>query len=151
MTPRMVLAACGCALIATAVLAPSASAATFKKGRYSGTTTQERVEKETRTIEFRVKGSKISLTQEPGVARNFCLSSPVFLLDVDKVTTKLRGNGGFSFSSIFIGSKFHSIRGQFNEKGEIDGTATYWFRDSDSGSCGAGRSEVKFTAKLRKG
>jgi hypothetical protein len=151
--PRRALALAGAiALIAAALSASVASGASpFKKGRYSGTTNQERVEKEARTAEFRVKGRKISLTQEPAVAKGFCIAAPVFLLDEDRITTRLNRRGAFSFSRTFIGSKIDRIKGRFNDKGEIEGTALYHFRDSDSGLCSAGKSKVKFTAKLRKG
>ena len=150
--PRLALVAgCGLALIAFGAAGGPAGAATFKKGRYSGTTKQDRVEKTARTVELRVKGRKISLTGEPAVARGFCVSAPVFLLDKDRVTTKLKGGGGFSFSATFIGSKIDKIKGKVNAEGEIEGTALYHFRDSDSGLCSAGKSKVRFTAKLRKG
>jgi hypothetical protein len=137
-------------VIALATSIAPAGAAIFKKGRYSGVTSQPQVLKTARTIEFRVKGNKISLTGEPAVARNFCVSAPVFLLEVDKITTKLKKGGGFSFTSTFIGSKLDSIKGRFNAKGEIEGTAVYHFRASDSGLCTAGKATVTFTAKLRK-
>ena len=140
------------ALIAAGSLAGVATGASpFKKGRYTGTTNQERVEKEARTVEFRLKGRKISLTGEPAVAKGFCIAAPVFLLDEDRITTRLNSRGAFSFSRTFIGSKVDRIKGRFNDKGEIEGTAVYHFRDSDSGLCSAGKSKVKFTARHRKG
>jgi hypothetical protein len=138
-------------MIAVLLVSVATGASPFKKGRYSGTTNQERVDKKARTAEFRVKGRKISLTGEPAVAKGFCVAAPVFLLDEDKITTRLNSRGAFSFSRTFFGSKIDRIKGRFNDKGEIEGTAVYHFRDSDSGLCTAGKSKVKFTAKLRKG
>jgi hypothetical protein len=149
MAPGTLLALVGC-LAVVALGATSAGAATFKKGTYKGHTKQDRVLKSARAINLKVKGSKISLTAEPAVARNWCISAPVFLLDTDKVTTKLKKGGGFSFSRIFIGTKFDQIKGRLNEEGEIEGTALYHFRDSDSGLCADGKTKVRFKAKLKK-
>jgi hypothetical protein len=123
-----------------------------KKGEYKGNTSQERVVKSARTIVLKVSGkkNKISLTQEPAVARNQCIAAPVFLLDVDRVTTKLGKGGKFKFTRTFIGSKIDRISGRFVSQDTIEGEALYNFRESDSGLCGAGSTKVKFDATSKK-
>ena len=133
-------------------LAPGAGgqSAAPKKGSYSGSTKQDRVIKSARKIAFKVRGKKISLTTEPAVARNFCISAPVFLEDVSEVTVKLGKAGKFSFESTFIGTKINRISGAFNENGEIEGEILYHFNASDAGLCSAGKAKTTFTAKRRK-
>ena len=122
-----------------------------KKGEYKGNTSQERVLKSARTIVLKVSGNnKISMTQEPAVARGSCIAAPVFLLDVDRVTTKLGKGGKFKFTSTFIGSKIDRISGRFASEDTIEGEALYNFRDSDSGLCSAGKTKVKFDATSKK-
>jgi hypothetical protein len=136
-----------------AAIAPQgalAQTAAPKKGRYAGNTKQADVLKSARQIEFQVKGRKISLTKEPVVARGFCTSSPVFLLDVEKVTTRLSRKGSFSFESTFIGTKIDRISGSFDATGNIEGTIVYHFPTSDTGVCTGGKTTTTFTAKKRK-
>jgi len=122
-----------------------------KKGTYRGKTKQERVADSARRIELKLnaKKTRITLTAEPAVARNFCISPPVFLLDQPSVTTKLK-RGRFGFSRTFVGSKINRIRGTFVTPEKIEGEAIYHFEDSDAGLCSAGRTKIRFTATKKK-
>ncbi|MDP9228475.1 MAG: hypothetical protein M3M99_05410 [Actinomycetota bacterium] len=119
-----------------------------KKGEYRGKTAQQAVASSARQIAFKLKGKKISLTAEPLVARNFCVSPPVFLLDVASVSTKFKGNR-FKFTSTFIGSKMDKISGRFVSSTKIEGEVLYHFPESASGLCGAGTTRISFSAKRK--
>jgi hypothetical protein len=157
---RMSLALAGAVFLVGSVVGPlsaggapatAAGPIKAKKGEYKGNTSQERVLKSARTIVLKVSGNnKISMTQEPAVARGSCIAAPVFLLDVDRVTTKLGKGGKFKFTSTFIGSKIDRISGRFVSEDTIEGEALYNFRDSDSGLCSAGKTKVKFDATSKK-
>jgi len=138
------LAALTLALAGPGIAAPVAP----KKGTYKGKTSQRSVNASFRQIEFKVNGkrTRITLTVEPVVARNFCVSAPVFLAEGSSVSTKLR-RGRFAFTETFVGSKFHRIAGRFVAPDEIEGEATYWFAESDAGLCGAGSTTTKFSAE----
>jgi len=128
--------------------AGGAASVTPTKGTYSGHTKQDNVLKSARAIGFKVNGkrTRISLTTEPVIARQFCASPPVFLLDVNSVSTKLK-RGKFSFSATFSGSKINKIKGQFVTNKSIEGEITYFFATSDAGLCSAGKTTTTFTAK----
>ena len=146
-------AAVAAALTLGLLLLPATAAAQTavpKKGTFGGATKQEGVIKSARGIAFKLKGRKISLTTEPAIARNFCISTPVFLQDVSSVTVKLSKSGRFSFQSTFIGTKINRISGAFNEKGVIEGEILYHFNASDAGLCSAGKAKTTFSAKPRK-
>jgi hypothetical protein len=151
--PRHRLVSLIAVVAAVAAIAPQGALAQTvvpKKGRYAGSTKQADVTKSARGIEFQVKGRKISLTKEPVIARGFCTSTPVFLLDVEKVTVKLSRKGSFSFESTFIGTKIDRISGQFDANGNIEGTIVYHFRSSDTEVCTEGKATTTFSAKPRK-
>src|SRR5919198_5881732 len=52
-----------------------------KTGLYKGKTTQQAVTDSFRKIQFKVKKGKVTLTQEPSVAREDCVSTSVFTQD----------------------------------------------------------------------
>jgi len=59
----------------------SAGAGTpIKTGKYSGATTQAAIASPYNSIQFTVKKGKVTLTTEPSVARDECISTPVFTL-----------------------------------------------------------------------
>ena len=122
-----------------------------QKGTYRGNTKQKSVLKSARVIELKVnrKHTRITLTREPAVARNFCISPPVFLLDETTVTAKLK-RGRFAFVRTFFGSKMNRIRGRFVAPDTIEGEAIYHFQDSDAGLCSEGKTKVRFTAERKK-
>jgi hypothetical protein len=142
--------ASGLAIVTALLLPPPAPAAPvqLEKGTYKGKTSQRSVETSFRGIEFKVNGkhTRITLTVEPVVARNFCVSSPVFLAEAATTSTKLR-RGRFAFTETFVGSKFNRIAGRFVSPTEIEGEATYWFAESDAGLCGAGSTTTRFSAE----
>jgi hypothetical protein len=78
------------------------------------------------------------------VARESCLSTPVFTLD-GAATTKLGKNRSFTFTQTFQGTKFDQINGQFVSSNEVEGYALYYFEAQDL--CSAGRAKVNFSAK----
>jgi hypothetical protein len=135
------------ALVALVVLGPTAADARVpvKTGEYTGTTAQAAVAASFRTIGFTVKKGKVTLTTEPTVARESCLSAPVFTLGGATATTKLGRNGSFTFAHTFLGSIVDKIHGRFVSPTEVEGFAIYHFSAQDQ--CSAGRSKVNFTAK----
>jgi hypothetical protein len=150
-TSTRIAAAVAAAAVGLALAAPdpgSAAAVQPQKGTYGGKTSQRSVDTSFRRIEFKVNGkrTRITLTVEPVVARNFCVSSPVFLAEAATVRTKLR-RGRFAFTETFVGSKFNRIAGRFVSPTEIEGEATYWFAESDAGLCGAGSTTTRFSAE----
>ena len=129
------------------LLGPGAAGAgvAVKTGQYKGATTQQAVSSGFRTIKFKVKKGKVKLTQEPSVAREFCVSTPVFTLGGATATHKLGRNGTFTFTHTFLGNKIDKIHGKFVAPNEVEGYAIYHFSAQDL--CSAGRSKVNFTAK----
>jgi hypothetical protein len=119
-----------------------------KGGKYNGKTSQVSVEAAFRKIAFKVKGRKITLTIEPVVRHGLCLSPPVFIEEgAPPVTKKISGNGSFSFERTFEGSRFNRISGTFVDEKTIEGTIRYFFPDSASGQCVAGKETPRFRAK----
>jgi hypothetical protein len=116
-----------------------------KSGKYKGKTTQEAVSSAFRKIEFKVKKGKVILTTEPSVARESCVSTPVFTLGGTTATKKLGGNGTFTFTHTFYGNKIDRIHGRFVSSNEVEGFAIYHFSAQDL--CSAGKARVNFTAK----
>jgi hypothetical protein len=115
-----------------------------KSGLYKGKTTQQAVTDAFRKIQFKVKKGKITLTLEPSVARESCVSTSVFT-ENGKPTHKLGRNGTFTFTHTFLGTKVDKIHGRFVAPNEIEGYALYNFSAQDL--CSAGKSRVNFTAK----
>jgi hypothetical protein len=116
-----------------------------KSGLYKGKTTQQAVTDAFRKIQFKVKKGKVTLTLEPSVARDSCVSTPVFTIDGNTPTHKLGKNGTFTFTQTFLGTKIDKIHGRFVAPNEIQGYALYNFSAPDL--CSAGKSRVNFTAK----
>jgi hypothetical protein len=135
------------ALAGLAILGPGAADAgvAVKTGKYKGSTTQQAVSSAYRQIQFTVKKGKVTLTTEPTVARESCLSTPVFTLGGTTATHKLGGDGTFTFTHTFLGTKIDKIHGKFVSPNEVDGYAIYHFSAQDL--CSEGRSKVNFTAK----
>jgi hypothetical protein len=130
-----------------AVWAASAVAGTpIKTGTYSGATEQTSVAGRFRSIQFTVRKGKVTLTTEPTVARELCLSTPVFTLDGNP-TKKLGRNRTFTFTHTFLGDKFDKIHGRFTSPEEIEGYAIYHFPAQDL--CTGGKTKVSFSAKRK--
>jgi hypothetical protein len=129
------------------LLGPGAAAAgvAVKTGLYKGKTTQQAVTDSFRKIQFKVKKGKVILTVEPSVAREDCVSTPVFTLGGTTASKKLGRGRSFTFTHTFFGSKFDKIHGRFISSNEVQGYAIYHFFAQDL--CSAGRSKVNFTAK----
>ena len=131
--------------VALAALAGSAIAGTpIKRGSYTGATTQTSVAGSFRAIQFSVSKGKVTLTTEPTVARELCLSTPVFTLDGNP-TKKLGRNRSFTFTHTFLGDRFDKIHGRFVSPTEVEGYAIYHFSAQDL--CSEGKTKVAFTAK----
>jgi Cu/Ag efflux protein CusF len=137
------------ALIATAALSVIVLAVTPNTGlaksrfTYSGKTDQESVSTTFRKLEFKIKKGKVTLTTEPVVNRDLCVSTPVFTLDGDPVKP-LSKRGGFTFTKTFQGNKIDKISGRFTSPKKIEGFAIYHFFGSDL--CSEGKTKVKFEA-----
>jgi hypothetical protein len=154
---RILVALTSCAAVSlTAVASPSfgapdaqeAAAVQPRKGTYKGKTSQVTVEGAFRKIAFKVNGRRITLTTEPVIRHGFCLSPPVFIEEgAPPVTKKISRNGSFSFDRTFEGSKINRIKGTFVDDRTIEGTARYFFPDSASGQCVAGKEAPTFRAK----
>lgn len=131
------------------LIGPAAAGAgpAIKTGRYKGKTTQAAVASAYRTIQFTVRKGRVTLTTEPTVARESCLSTPVFTLGGATPSHKLGRNGTFTFTQTFLGNKIDKIHGRFVSPNEVEGYAIYHFSAQDL--CSAGRSKVNFTAKHR--
>jgi hypothetical protein len=115
-----------------------------KTGKYKGKTTQAAVSSSHRGITFTVKKGTVTLTREPTVARELCVSTPVFTVNGNP-SHKLGRNGTFTFTRTFLGTKLDKIQGRFVPPDEVEGFAIYHFSAQDL--CSAGRSKVNFTAK----
>ena len=135
-------------VVAVAALAAGVGSAVagtpIKRGAYTGATTQTVVAGSFRTIEFTVSKGKVTLTTEPTVARELCLSTPVFTLDGNP-TKKLGRNRSFTFTHTFLGDRFDKIHGRFVSPNEVEGYAIYHFPAQDL--CSEGKTKVNFTAK----
>jgi hypothetical protein len=116
-----------------------------KTGKYKGKTTQEAVNSAFRTIQFTVKKGKVTLTTEPSVGFQSCVSTPVFTLGGTTVSKKLGRNRAFTFAQTFFGNKIDKIHGRFTSSNEVEGFAIYHFSAQDL--CGTGKSRVNFSAK----
>jgi hypothetical protein len=129
------------------VLGPGAADAgvPVKTGKYKGKTTQEAVNSSFRGIQFTVKKGKVTLTTEPSVGFQSCVSTPVFTLGGATVSKKLSRNRDFTFAQTFFGNKVDKIHGQFTSSNEVEGFAIYHFGAQDL--CSAGKSRVNFSAK----
>jgi hypothetical protein len=134
-------------LAGLALLGPGVADAgvAVKTGLYKGKTTQQAVTDSFRKIQFKVKKGKVTLTTEPSVAREFCVSSPVFTLGGATATKKLGRNRTFTFTHTFLGNKFDKIYGRFVSPTEVQGFAVYHFAAQDL--CSGGKARVNFTAK----
>jgi hypothetical protein len=153
---RASLAALCCAAVSLTVVAGSSFGETPapdgpvqpRKGTYKGKTSQVSVEAPFRQIALRVKGKRITLTTEPVIRHGFCVSPPVFVEEgAPPVTKKISRNGSFSFDRTFEGSRINRIRGTFVDERTIEGTIRYYFPDSASGECVAGKETPTFTAR----
>jgi hypothetical protein len=118
---------------------------TVKSGKYKGSTTQQAVSPTFRKIQFTVKKGKVILTGEPSVAREYCVSAPVFTLGGTTASKKLGGDGAFTFTHTFLGNKIDRIHGRFVSSNEVEGFAIYHFSSQDL--CSGGKARVNFTAK----
>jgi hypothetical protein len=115
-----------------------------KTGLYKGKTTQQAVTDSFKRIQFKVKKGRVTLTLEPSVARESCVSTSVFTQD-GKPRKKLSRNGSFTFTRTFFGNKVDKIHGRFVAPNEVEGFAIYHFFPQDL--CSGGRARVNFTAK----
>jgi hypothetical protein len=133
-------------LAGVAVLGPGVADAgvAVKTGLYKGKTTQQAVTDAFRKIQFKVKKGKVTLTLEPTVARDSCVSASVFTQDGNP-KHKLGRKGTFTFTHTFLGTKIDKIHGRFVAPNEIQGYALYNFSAQDL--CSAGKAKVNFTAK----
>jgi hypothetical protein len=131
-------------LVAVQWTVPAGAGTPLKTGKYAGKTTQEAITTAFRKIEFKVKKGRVTLTTEPSVARENCISSPVFTLD-GTPSKKLGKDRTFTITHTFLGNKIDQIHGKFVESNEIQGYAIYHFAAQDL--CSAGKSRVNFTAK----
>ena len=123
----------------------SAGAGTrVKTGQYNGKTTQQAIAPAFRKLSFTVKKGKVTITVEPSVARDNCISTPVFTLDGTS-SKKLGRNRTFTLTHTFFGNKIDKIHGRFVSSNEIQGYALYHFAAQDL--CSEGKSKVNFTAK----
>ena len=116
-----------------------------KTGRYNGKTDQDAISTSFRRIQFTVKKGKVTLITEPTVAREACVSAPVFTLGGATATKKLGRTGSFSFTHTFLGNKIDRIHGRFVSSNEVEGIAVYHFPPQDL--CSAGKAKVSFTAR----
>jgi hypothetical protein len=96
---------------------PADAGIAVKTGLYKGSTTQQAVSSTFRKIEFTVKNGKVILTIEPTVARESCVSSPVFTLGGDTATKKLGKDRAFTFTHTFQGTKVDKIPRAVRESG----------------------------------
>lgn len=123
---------------------PAGAGVAQKSGSYSGKTTQESVTASYRTVKFKLRKGRVTLTGEPVVAKGLCLSTPVFTLD-GTPTKRLSKRGAFTFTRTFVGSKFDRISGRFVSSTEVEGFVVYHFPAQDL--CSAGKIKVRFSAK----
>jgi len=117
----------------------------IKGGKYKGKTTQAAIAQSFRSITVTVKNGRVKLITEPTVAREACVSSPVFTQDGNTPTKRLGRNRTFTFTHTFLGTKIDRIQGRFVARDEIQGFAVYNFPAQDL--CSAGKARVNFSAK----
>jgi hypothetical protein len=144
---RILLPAAALAAIFVLGPGPADAGIAVKTGMYRGSTTQQAVSSTFRKIQFTVKNGKVILTTEPSVARESCVSTPVFTLGGATATKKLGKDRAFTFTHTFLGAKMDEIQGRFVSPDEVEGFAIYHFSGQDL--CSAGRSKVNFSAKHR--
>jgi hypothetical protein len=153
-----ILSAFGCCAVVSlaAVASPSfaapeaesAASVQPRKGTYKGKTSQTSVEARFRQIRLKVTGRRITLITEPVIRHGFCLSPPVFVEEGEPAVTKrISGNGSFAFERTFEGSRMNLIRGTFVDEKTIEGRIRYFFPDSASGQCLAGKETPTFRAR----
>jgi hypothetical protein len=123
---------------------PAGAGTPIKTGKYKGKTTQQAITDSFRKIQFTVKKGKVTITTEPSVAREDCISTPVFTQDGTS-SKKLGRDRTFTLTHTFLGNKIDKIHGKFVSSNEIQGYAIYHFSQQDL--CSAGKSKVNFTAK----
>jgi hypothetical protein len=131
-------------LVVAQWVVPAEAGTPIKTGKYKGKTTQAAVADPFKNIQFTVKKGRVTITLEPSVAREDCVSTPVFTLDGPS-STKLGRRRSFTLTKTFFGNKIDKIHGTFVESNEIQGYAIYHFSQQDL--CSAGKSKVNFTAK----
>jgi hypothetical protein len=131
-------------LLLTQWTLPAGAGTPVKTGKYNGSTTQAAVTDSFRKIAFKVKKGKVTITAEPSVAREYCVSTPVFTLD-GNASKKLGRDRAFTLTHTFLGNKIDKIHGKFVSSDEIQGYAIYHFSQQDL--CSGGKSKVNFTAK----
>jgi hypothetical protein len=117
----------------------------IKTGKYSGATTQAAVASPYNAINFTVKKGKVTLTTEPSVVRDECISTPVFTLGGTTSSKKLGKDRTFTLTHTFLGNKIDKIYGKFVSSNEVQGYAIYHFAAQDL--CSGGKSKVNFSAK----
>jgi hypothetical protein len=131
-------------LLLTQWTLPAGAGTPVKTGKYNGSTTQAAVTDTFRKIAFTLKKGRVTITTEPSVAREFCISTPVFTLDGP--SSKRLGRGRtFTLTHTFLGNKIDKIHGRFVSSDEIQGYAIYHFSQQDL--CSGGKSKVNFTAR----
>jgi hypothetical protein len=123
---------------------PAGAGTPIKTGKYSGKTTQQAITDSFRAIQFTVKKGRVTITTEPSVARDLCISTPVFTQDGNNASKKLGRDRTFTLTHTFLGNKIDKIHGKFVAPNEIQGYAIYHFNAQDL--CTAGKSKVNFTA-----
>lgn len=123
---------------------PAGAGTPIKTGKYKGKTTQQAITDSFRAIQFTVKKGRVTITTEPSVAREDCISTPVFTQDGTS-SKKLGRDRTFTLTHTFLGDKIDKIHGRFVASNEIRGYAIYHFSAQDL--CSAGKSKVNFTAK----
>lgn len=133
-------------LAGLAVMGPGVADAgvAVKTGKYNGKTDQDAISTAFRKVQFTVKKGNVTLTTEPTVAREACISAPVFTSD-GVVKKKLGRNHAFTFTRTFLGNKFDTIHGRFVSPNEVEGYAIYHFAAQDL--CSEGKARVNFTAR----
>ena len=117
----------------------------IKTGKYSGATTQAAIASPFNSIQFTVKKGKVKLTTEPSVARESCISTPVFTLGGTTSSKKLGKDRTFTLTHTFLGNKIDKIHGKFVSSNEVQGYAIYHFAAQEL--CSGGKSRVNFSAK----
>ena len=126
----------------------SAGAGTpIKTGQYNGKTTQQAIAPAFRKLSFTVKKGKVTITVEPSVARDSCISTPVFTLDGTS-SKKLGRNRTFTLTHTFFGNKIDKIHGRFVSSTEIDGYAIYHFDAQDLCSAGQEQGQLHGEAQV---